>query len=401
MSRPWSTRRDVVALVDKEWTAGRLLGARVPRPSSPELSWPRVTSTPFRVRLTGPDHADLSTRWPEVTRWAEDLTSWPRVRVELKDVSHRTLGRQTLPGSVIIETLDDALALLRKTSAARTFDTMIATTPSAFHRWMAGHPHRVLDQANDWPQIIFAVQWLADNDVEGMYARQLDIPGVHTKVLESHKRTIADLIAEVWDRPASGSGRHWFEDRLGLLRKPAMIRWRVLDPALALIPGIHDLAMPITSFAALDLPDIHAAFITENEINYLTLPEAAGALVIFGSGNEAPELLGQVTWIHERDVHYWGDIDTHGFAILDRLRGEIPSVRSMLMDRDTLLDHRGAWVHEPSPTHRPLMNLAPDEAAVYDDLRRDVYGPRVRLEQERVSFATVQRAVASRSLPRR
>ncbi|MGB8022434.1 MAG: Wadjet anti-phage system protein JetD domain-containing protein [Candidatus Nanopelagicales bacterium] len=401
MTRKWSNRGDVIGLLDREWTSGRLLGARVPMQDSPNAPWPRVTTSPFRVRLTSPDRTDLSTRWPEVTRWAEDLTSWPGVRVEIKEVSHRTLGRQALPAAVIIDTLDEVLALLRRTPAARQFDSAVGTTPPAFHRWMAAHPHRVLDEARDWPQIISSVQWLADNEVDGMYARQLDIPGVHTKVLESHKRTIADLLAEIRDRPASGSGRHWFEDRLGLLRKPAMIRSRVLDPALALVPGIPDLAMPITSFATLDLPGVDTVFITENEVNYLTLPEAAGALVIFGSGNEAPELLCQASWIHDREVHYWGDIDTHGFAILDRLRGAIPGVRSMLMDQGTLLDNRAAWVQEPSPTRRPLPNLSRDELAVYDDLRRDVHGPRVRLEQERVSFAAVRHAVATRSQPSR
>lgn len=42
----------------------------------------------------------------------------------------------------------------------------------------------------------------------------------------------------------------------------------------------------------------------------------------------------------------WGDIDTHGFAILDRLRRHFPQVRSMLMDRATLLAHEGQWVTE-------------------------------------------------------
>lgn len=39
-------------------------------------------------------------------------------------------------------------------------------------------------------------------------------------------------------------------------------------------------------------------------------------------------------------VHYWGDLDTHGSAILDRLRAWLPQTRSFLMDRETLLDHR-------------------------------------------------------------
>lgn len=396
MTTTWSTRSDVVAAVRREWTSGRLLGARVPRHDLPGVPWPRVTTLPFRVRLSGPDRTDLAGRWPDVTRWAQDLTSWSAVRIEFRDVSHRSLGRQALPAVAVIDTAEAAVLLLRQAVVARAFDALVDATPAAFLRWMAAHPNRVVEEAHDWPQIIGAVQWLADNEVRGLYVRQVEMPGVHTKVLESHKRTITELLAEVRQPTVGGTGRHWFEDGLGLRRKPAMIRSRVLDPALRLIPGVADLAMPIASFASLDVPGVRTVFITENEINYLTLPDAQGAVVIFGSGNEVPELLAEVAWIRDHDVHYWGDIDTHGFAILDRLRGSIPGVRSMLMDRGTLLDHREAWVQEPSPTRRPLTNLTPDESAVYADLCRDAYGPRVRLEQERVSYAAVQQAVSTR-----
>jgi hypothetical protein len=90
---------------------------------------------------------------------------------------------------------------------------------------------------------------------------------------------------------------------------------------------------------------------------------------------------------------YWGDIDTHGFAILSRLRGRFPHVRSMLMDRETLLTHKDQWVREPSPVTGLLSGLTADEAALYADLAGDVYGDRVRLEQERVAFGAVERAL--------
>ena len=82
----------------------------------------------------------------------------------------------------------------------------------------------------------------------------------------------------------------------------------------------------------------------------------------------------------------WGDIDTHGFAILDQLRGYFPAVASFLMDRQTLLAHCSHWGEEPDPARHDLMRLTPEETAVYDDLRFDRHRPRLRLEQERVGF---------------
>ena len=90
---------------------------------------------------------------------------------------------------------------------------------------------------------------------------------------------------------------------------------------------------------------------------------------------------------------YWGDIDTHGFAILNRLRHHLPQARSMLMDRATLLDHRDHWVTEPSPTMVTLDRLDRAESALYADLISDAYAPSVRLEQERISFSAVEKAI--------
>jgi hypothetical protein len=64
----------------------------------------------------------------------------------------------------------------------------------------------------------------------------------------------------------------------------------------------------------------------------------------------------------------WGDIDTHGFVILDRLRAMFPKVRSMLMDRETLLAHRGQWVTEPSQARDVLTRLDAAETSLYQEL---------------------------------
>ena len=65
----------------------------------------------------------------------------------------------------------------------------------------------------------------------------------------------------------------------------------------------------------------------------------------------------------------------------------------MLMDRVTLLAHDAQWVREPKPVNAALPLLDGDEAALYRDLVEDALGPSVRLEQERVSFAAIERAL--------
>jgi len=130
---------------------------------------------------------------------------------------------------------------------------------------------------------------------------------------------------------------------------------------------------------------IERVFITENETNFLAFPPEARALVVFGEGY-GWEALARAEWLQRSPLHYWGDIDTHGFAILDQLRGHFPHATSLLMDRQTLLAHRAHWGEEPEPVRHDLPRLTPVEAAVYDELRFERLQPRLRLEQERVGF---------------
>ncbi len=138
-----------------------------------------------------------------------------------------------------------------------------------------------------------------------------------------------------------------FEQRFGLRQRPSLIRLRILDPSLS-IGGLTDIAIPV-ELAMLDLPATRV-FITENEINGLAFPEVTGSIVVFKLGY-ALDLLSYVAWLGGREIHYWGDIDTHGFAMLDRLRARFPQAKSLLMDRETLIVHRNLWGREGAP-HR-------------------------------------------------
>ena len=66
----------------------------------------------------------------------------------------------------------------------------------------------------------------------------------------------------------------------------------------------------------------------------------------------------------------------------------------MLMDRATLLAHRGQWVTEPRPTAATLDLLDAEEAQLYRDLIEGVLGTSVRLEQERIRFVAIEQALA-------
>ncbi|MGH8663397.1 MAG: Wadjet anti-phage system protein JetD domain-containing protein, partial [Burkholderiales bacterium] len=146
------------------------------------------------------------------------------------------------------------------------------------------------------------------------------------------------------------------------------------------------------SVARLEAHSLRRVFITENETNFLAFPPVEKAIVVFGAGY-GWEALGKARWLERCALHYWGDIDTHGFVILDRLREHFPRVESFLMDRATLFAHEESWGEENDPAAHDLSRLTEAERALYDELRDNRIRKGLRLEQERIGFGWMNDAV--------
>jgi hypothetical protein len=86
----------------------------------------------------------------------------------------------------------------------------------------------------------------------------------------------------------------------------------------------------------------------------------------------------------------WGDLDTHGFAILNRARSYLPELKSVLMDEATLRSHQDLWVEEKDQHAAETLPLLTDtEQALYQAIKRNAWGQNVRLEQERIAWDVV------------
>nr|MDA3951228.1 DUF2220 family protein [Spirochaeta sp.] len=247
-------------------------------------------------------------------------------------------------------------------------------------------PHRMLAVADDAPLLIAVTRWYRDHPRSGAYLRQIPVPGIDTKFVERHHR----LLWQWWeiipgsDPPAPSSEPPGFAERFGFRDRPTMVRFRVLESGRS-IAGFRDLTVPAEELAAARPAGIDRVFVVENDVTALAFPEVPRSIVIFGRGFRVGDVAA-VSWVREIDVVYTGDLDTHGFAILNRLRTHLPHVRSILMDSDTLLSHRAQWSHEKAQTTAELPMLTPSEQATYDALRYNRHGDGVRLEQERISF---------------
>jgi hypothetical protein len=386
----WTRPTDLRAQLMRRWERGELLRSLV----SAGPGWP------LRLTLKGPTPTDLSERFDAVRGWVAELTAMPHVRIEWRGVRHRVQGQQRVPARVWVDGPDDALAIIGKRRDAQTWRHLWEATRAelpAIVPWLARRPLQALELADRWPRLLRVVRWLLAHPRPGVYLRQVDAPGVDSKFIEGHRAVLAELLdlalpPDAVDRDATGAGQ--FARRYGFREKPERIRFRVLDPAIDVVRGAArcpDVTLDAASFAALELP-VRRVFITENETNFLAFPATREAIVVFGAGY-GWDAIARATWLSRCAVHYWGDIDTHGFAILDQLRGHLEAVSSLLMDRETLLAHEAQWGEEPDPVLHDLHRLTADERALFDDLRDNRIGRNLRLEQERVGFGRLERAL--------
>ncbi|MDF9876456.1 Wadjet anti-phage system protein JetD domain-containing protein [Cellulosimicrobium cellulans] len=224
----------------------------------------------------------------------------------------------------------------------------------------------------DMDRLVGVLDFVLTYETGGLFVRQVPVRGVDTKWLERHRRIVDPLYAA-----ASG------QEHLDLATRPALLRARFLDPALA-PGGVRYLAAPVAELTRLTTRP-RVVIVIENLESLLALPDLDGMVAVHGQGYAA-RVLHQIHWIRDADVVYWGDLDTDGLNILSAVRSHLPQTRSILMDRKTLTAHLDLAVPEPRPRRALPPRLTDVEADAFAALRE--LGD-VRLEQERLPWGAV------------
>lgn len=380
MSRPWTTPADIATKVRRRWDDGTLLRAY-------------AAGDPFEaidVPLRGPSPSEIGDDLGAVRDWVARLDAGRRdgrrYALAWRAIGGRSIGRNDVPARAVVSSFDQAWTLLGVGETVRRFDDLLVLVDGhhAVRSWAIAHPHRALELREDIPRLVAAHAWLDAHRDSGLYLRQISAPDIDTKFAERHRGALAAMLGV----PSTPTG---FLSELGLSSKPEFVRLRAA-PSLGLPEPVSELALRASELALLDFKP-RMAIVVENEITYLSVAVPPEGVVIWGKGFEV-DRVGRLPWLADVEVNYWGDIDTHGFAILDRLRAWLPQTQSVLMDRETLVAHRDRWGREGRPTSALLTRLTSRELDLYTDLVSDALGERIRLEQERIDWGRVQDRLA-------
>ena len=390
MPSQWTTPTELRAQIQALWDKGLLLAELV----HGETSFPR------RLTVKTPNSAEISAQFEAVRHWAQSLAESP-FRIIHREFQHRLFGQNQLPAEAWVDTLDAALALIGKRREAALFAQILRSTAECEPKllpWLQRRPLKALAHAADWEKLLTVIGWLQTHPRPGIYLRQIDLPGIDSKFVEAHRGLLAELLDLALPPAAldaSASGVNGFNRRYGFRDKPERLRCRFLDPLAAPMPllATADFSLDTASLAELN-PAVDRVFITENEVNFLAFPAVDRSMILFGAGYGF-SALAALPWLRDKTVHYWGDIDSHGFAILDQLRAVLPQTQSLLMDETTLLACRHFWGQETSPTRHPLSRLTAAENQLYQKLCANDLAPALRLEQERIPLLMLKAALSN------
>ncbi|MFP5367915.1 MAG: Wadjet anti-phage system protein JetD domain-containing protein, partial [Actinomycetes bacterium] len=367
---------------------------------------------PRRRSLKRPTAAALLGDYAAARAWAAQLfAAVGPFTLETAEVGRNTIGSNRLPAAAVFASAKDEIGLAGKAKDALRFMEYaegLTALDEAFRAWALRRPLKLVELGAEALTAARVALWLRDNPDPAVYVRQLRLPGVHTKFIENHRKVIEELLealsaqaaqeapdeasadalvadggaapGSLLGQPAARTPAARFAARHAFLHPPELVRFRALDPDVPLLGDARDITVTADAFSTLRLP-VRRVLMTENLVNFLALPELPDTLAIYGGGYGFSSLR-DAGWLRDCEVFYWGDLDTHGFQILDQLRGVHPHVASVLMDEETLLAHRDVWGHEPSPSKAVLGRLTVEETGLYEALAKNRHGASVRLEQE-------------------
>lgn len=339
-------------------------------------------ATPLTVRLGSPTEVEVAAHRLTVEKW---VRAWQGSNLDIswEERQWPSLGRQLLPVSVTLEGAEVIAAAAGAGARWRSVSQRLArlsafdngphwadALPDSFRYW-----NTLTD--SDFDRLIAVLTWLRQNPNSGLLIRQLPIPGVDTKWLETHRAAVLSLAVPLG-----------VPDHLGLRERELLRPIAILDPALRQsLPRL--LAAPDRELAVLNLAPPRV-LVVENLQTLEALPDLPGTVAVFGWGGHALAV-ADFPWARgAQRVLYWGDLDTDGFTILARFRARC-ACESVLMDSATLASWRDLAVPHQAPELVDRALLTEDELTALELLQQQG----LRLEQERVPMGAAVKQILS------
>lgn len=295
----------------------------------------------------------------------------------------RRTGTHELPVSIVFETSDDYLHYAGKKKEWKSFlnnyESLMTSLPQ-LKEWVLSNVLLLTSPSTYWNDLIKVCQYFIATPRPNLYLRQLPIH-IHTKFIEENSIILQSLLNFLIPDHIRNHGQKKFAERYFLNHDEPLIRIRILDDKLAVYNNIKDISIRLSDFEDWEFT-CSIVLITENKMNFLTLPVLPDAIAIWSGGGFNVSYLRNAEWLQRKKIFYWGDIDEHGFLILHQIRSYYSQTQSVLMDHLTFNTFKDYAVKGERNKAEKLYFLNKDETALYNFLK--LLEENNRLEQEKI-----------------
>lgn len=366
-----------------------------------------TASWPHQFPLNPPaSKAALESQWDTVRAWGRTLADWEQthnVETEIVRAGRQVFTTpQRIPSHARVETMKAAANTLDRSTTGE-WSTRLNRAHERTTSIREQFPNatgitRILRDTDTWTDTDFGLlltvaDWFRNNHTSaaGLTPRQVPVPGLHAKWLNTSHQHVLNLTGLL---------------SLGLAdRHPPRIHFTYLDPQHRANGGRwHDSATVGDHFGPAYTPRV--VLISENKDTAINFPELPGGIAVEGEGFGGKSAATYPWLVDAEHVIYWGDIDRHGYEILNNWREDGVPVRSILMDQTTYnayekygtnTDKTGNAIGPGERKALPALTEA--ERAVYNHLTDPAATTNRRIEQERIPLTVALNAVIEATEP--
>ena len=281
--------------------------------------------------------------------------------VRWENRTFRSLSEQEVPTRLVIPDIDSLACLLgsKEEQDLRAWQSKIKyifdSLSSELHRYAdTSHqtsennestPERKLFQAlithletldsfnhSDLDLLVKLIPQLKKGMGEDCYLRALPVVFVDTKFIEKNLRIIETITTALIDSTVKEVGLiTWLNCR----EKPK--DWLLVKPlcrqTMQSLSGLSLLRLSTDTLLEFELPASNILII-ENEQSCLALTNIPNTIAVSGGGKNLAWM--KAKWLTQKNVGYWGDVDSEGFSILSDARSKLRSITSLMMDELTV-----------------------------------------------------------------
>lgn len=349
-------------------------------------------SWPQSVNIGKPSARVFTDNVQAVLQHVED---WRRVtvgKVGWEPVTYRAgLAPISLPIHWQLHTPSEWVAATDDPAVSQEYarlEHLVELVDSSFHALLVAQRSLWLMKPSD--EIIATAQLasqLSPGCAQGRPLRLLAEHGVDTKFFERNLTLLTKLLDERFEGAASEQGLTSF---LGAFEESS--HWVLVVPLQPGLLPFKRLRLTTSELAETPLPGSRLLVVENEQCIHLLSETVPDTIAVLGAGLDLQWLSSP--HLAEKQIAYWGDMDTWGLLMLARARLHQPAVEALLMERKLFEQYSlGSAVVEPTKALEAApLGLLTDETDFYRYLFAQTRG---RLEQEYLPREIV-RAVLSK-----